>query len=144
MSDSGDYDTRALRFESHLGIFKVIRGGDGTVVAKAEWFRRFDLASIVAPSERALAEAREFSRNRTPGVWMASLGFLVFAAGAIMLKATRELNAFSVVTGLIGTALMVYGAGRLEEAGEALSKSLWWYNRDLKENESPSSIVVKK
>ncbi len=135
MSDSGDYDTRALRFESHLGIFKVIRGGDGTVVAKAEWFKRFDLASIVSPSVRALAEAREFSRNRTPGVWMASLGFLVFAAGAIMLKATRELNVFSVVTGLIGTALMVYGAGRLEEAGKALSKSLWWYNRDLKENE---------
>jgi hypothetical protein len=129
---SADYDSRALRFENHFGTYTILRGENGPVAGKAEWFKRFDLASVVAPSDKAVAEAREFDRNRTPGIWAMSLGFLVFAFDAILLKVTHDANAVSVVTALGGTALMVYGAERIRRATSALSKALWWYNRDVR------------
>ena len=79
-----------------------------------------------------MAEASEFNRNRRAGEWALALGFVVFAFDARMLKVTGDQNAASVITALGGTAVMIYGAERLGQANAALSKSLWWYNRDLK------------
>jgi hypothetical protein len=33
---------------------------------------------------------------------------------------------------LSGIALVAYGGGRLEDAYNALARSVWWYNRDLR------------
>lgn len=129
--DSNAYNRRALRFESQLGTIKIIEGADGAIVGRTEWFKRFDLASLVRSSERAVAEASGFNRNRRAGEWGFALGFVVFAVDAIILKVTGDPNAASVITALGATALMVYGAERLGKANEALSKSLWWYNQDL-------------
>jgi hypothetical protein len=126
-----NYDSDALRFEGQFGTFTIIRGKNGTVVGKTEWFKRFDLPSIVAPSERAVTEAHEFERHRNPGLWALSFGFLTFAADGILLKVTHNDNPVSIVLALGGTAVMVYGAERLARAGEALSRSLWWHNREL-------------
>ena len=130
--DSNVYERRALRFESHHGSVTILEGADGAVVGKTEWFKRFDLASLVGSSERAVAEAGGFNRNRRVGEWALAAGFLVFAADAIVLKATGDgPNAASTIAALGATAIMIYGLERLAKANEALSKSLWWYNRDL-------------
>ena len=129
---SGEYDRRALRFESHRGTIRVLQGNDGTVVGGTQWFRRFDLASIVSSSDRAVSEAEAFNRNRTPGMWALSLGIVAVAADAVVVRATHNPGIVTSVLGVGGVMLMVYGGQRLDMASEALSKSLWWYNRDLK------------
>ena len=131
-SDQSEYDRRALRFESHRGTIRVLQGNDGIVVGKTEWFRRFDLASIVSSSDRAVSEAQEFNRNRTPGMWALTLGILAVAADGIIVRANDGPDVVTSVLGIGGVALIAYGAGRLDAASEALSKSLWWYNRDLR------------
>ena len=88
-ADSGPYDRRALRFESHRGTIRVLQGNDGTVVGRTQWFRRFDLASIVSSSDRAVSEAEAFNRNRTPGMWALSLGIVAVAAVAGLVWAWR-------------------------------------------------------
>jgi len=132
IADSDMYKRRALRFESHHGAIRIVEGADGAVVGGTEWFKRFELASLVGSSERAVAEASAFNRNRRAGEWALALGFVVFAFDARMLKVTGDQNAASVITALGGTAVMIYGAERLGQANAALSRSLWWYNRDLK------------
>jgi hypothetical protein len=130
--DSGQYDRRALRFESHRWTIRVLQGNDGVVVGRTQWFRRFDLASIVSSSDRALSEAEEFNRNRTPGMWALSLGILAVAADAIVVRVNGNPGFVTSALGIGGVVLIVSGAERLDRASEALSKSLWWYNRDLR------------
>jgi len=132
IADSDMYDRRAIRFESHHGTIRIIEGADGAVVGRIEWFKRFELAALVGSSERAVAEASAFSRDRRAGEWALALGFVVFAFDAIMLKVAGDQNAATVITALGATAVMIYGAERLGHANAALSRSLWWYNRDLK------------
>lgn len=131
-SDSGQYDRRALRFESHRGTIRVLQGNDDVVVGRTQWFRRFDLASIVASSDRALSEAQEFNRNRTPGMWALSLGILAVAADGILVRVNGNPSLVTSGLGIGGLVLIVSGAERLDRASEALSKSLWLYNRDLR------------
>lgn len=130
--DSGLYDRRSLRFESHHWGLRIIRGNDDAVVGQTRWFRSFDLASIVAPSEPALLEAREFNKNRTPGMWALTLGIVATAADAIMVRTHGSPNFVTSTLGIGGVILIVSGAEHLDRASEALSRSLWWYNRDLK------------
>ena len=129
--DSGQYDRRALRFESHRWTIRVLRGNDDIVVGRTQWFRRFDLASIVSSSDRALSEAHQFNRNRTPGMWALSLGILAVAAEGILVRVTGTPSFVTSTVGIGGVVLIVSGAQRLDKASEALSKALWWYNRDL-------------
>lgn len=130
--DSSQYDRRALRFESHRGTVRVLQGNDDIVVGRTQWFRRFDLASIVSSSDRALSEAQEFNRNRTPGMWALSLGILAVAAEGILVRANGNPSLVTSGLGIGGLVLIVSGAERLDRASEALSRSLWWYNRDLR------------
>jgi len=131
-ADSSEYDRRALRFETYRGTIRILQGTDGVVVGKTTWFRRLDLASIVAPSEQALSESAEFNRNRTPGMWLLTLGILTMAGDAIAVQAMHHPAPVTHVVGIAGLMLTAYGAERLDKASEALSKSLWWYNRDLR------------
>ncbi len=127
-----EYDRGALRFESHRWTIRVLRGTDEVVVGRTQWFRPFDLASIVAPSEQAQYEAREFNRNRTPGMWGLTFGVLTIVGGTIAAQTAHHPTPLTSVAGIAGTWLLIYGAERLDRASEALSRSLWWYNRDLK------------
>lgn len=130
--DSSQYDRRALRFESHRAAIRVLQGNEGTVVGKTQWFRSFDLASIVSSSDRAVAEAGDFNRYRTPGMWMLSLGIVAVAADAILVRANGHPSLATSTLGIGGFVLAVSGLERLDRASEVLSKSLWWYNRDLR------------
>lgn len=126
------YDQNALRLDSKFGDMRILRGVDGTVVGKVGVFRGMDVAKIVAPSETAVAEAREFERNYAPGNWLVGLGLMTFGAS---LGASRipDLNpGIGIGLSVASFALIGYGGLKLQHAYNALHRALWWYNRDLK------------
>ncbi|MGI8402268.1 MAG: hypothetical protein ACR2NS_11800 [Gemmatimonadaceae bacterium] len=131
-AQDGSYDENALRVEGHQGDLRIVRGARGTLVVRISGFRTTDVAKLVAPSEHAMAEARIFSRDYIPGSWIAGLGIATMGA-AIGASRINDLNRV-IPTGLtIGAAaLLIYGGGRLQNAYNALARSIWWYNRDLK------------
>jgi hypothetical protein len=61
------------------------------------------------------------------GLGLISLGASV---GASQIHDTNR----GITTGLsiVTIGLITYGGGRLQRAYNALHRSLWWYNRDLK------------
>ena len=126
------YDQNALRLDGKFGDVSIVRGIDGTVVGKIGVFRGIDVAKVVETSPNAVAEAREFQRNYRPGTIALGLGLIGLGAsvGASQIHDTNR----GITTGLsIATiGLITYGGGRLQKAYNALHKSLWWYNRDLK------------
>jgi hypothetical protein len=126
------YDEGALRIEGHRGDMRIVRGVQGTVLASISGFRTPDVVKLVSPSEKAMFEARSFAHDYGPGSWLTAFGIAAFGAG-IGTSRIHDLNS-SVPIGLTigGAALMVYGGGRLQHAYNALSRSIWWYNRDLK------------
>lgn len=131
LDSAGSYDARALRIETQMGEYRIVRGLEGPVVGKIGLFSRPDIASLVAPSENAMKEGREFNRNHGPGVLAGLTGAAIFS---FSLAASRAAGPnWGLTTGTVGGAmLMLYGAVRLDKAYSALSKSIWWYNRDLK------------
>jgi hypothetical protein len=131
MSDSDSYDAKALRLETHKGDFRIVRGLEGPVVAKIGFFSRPDVVSLVSPSENAMREARNFARDRGPGTVAAVAGLLV--TGVSLAASHASGSNWGLVTATTGgVVLMLYGGVRLDNAYSSLSKSIWWYNRDLK------------
>ena len=131
-AQDGSYDENALRVDQRRGTISIVRGVSETVVARIGAFRRVDIARIVSPSANAVAEAKMFERDYRPGTWLASLGIATLGA-AIGSSRIAHLNQ-AIPTGLTiaGMGLITYGGWRLGNALRALSKSIWWYNRDLK------------
>ena len=127
-STSG-YDGRALRYESYWGNAKIIRGADGPVVGTAGWFRSFDVEKVVASSPPALAEARVFKTNNFRGSVVGTIGALATVVGVVV--AANGSNAASPILIIGGVGAMGWGAQHLNKGIAALSRSLWWYNRQL-------------
>jgi hypothetical protein len=125
------YDESALRLDAHFGDFRIVRGVSGTVVGKIGVFHGIDVASVVSPSPNAIAEAKKFQRDYRPGTLIASLGIATLGA-AIGASRIPNLNQ-AIPTGLTiaSVGLITYGGSKLESAYRALSKAIWWYNRDL-------------
>jgi hypothetical protein len=130
-SDSSrGYDAKALRFESRWGSADIIRGADATVIGTAGWFRDFDVEKLIESSPHAVAEARAFKTNNFRGSLVGGLGALTLVTGAI-LTANSSNNAASPILMIAGAGAMAWGAQHLNSGYSALSRSLWWYNRDL-------------
>jgi hypothetical protein len=131
-AQGASYDENALRLEGHRGDVRIVRGVHGTVLGKIGTFHSIDVAKLVSPSEKATAEARIFASDYGPGTWLAALGIATLGV-AIGVSQIHDVNR-GITTGLTlaGTGLIVYGGGRMENAYNALSRSIWWYNRDLK------------
>jgi len=87
---------------------------------------------VVEASPNAVTEAREFQRNYRPGTIALGLGLI--SLGASVGASQFHDMTRGITTGLtIATVgLITYGGDRLQKAYNALHKSLWWYNRDLK------------
>jgi hypothetical protein len=127
----GYYDANALRVESRRQEVRIFRGVNGPVIAKTGVFHSFDLAAIVAPSENAIREAREFNRNYGPGMFATAVGGFILGV-AVLFDLSSDTN-WAIATGEVGGAsLALYGGSRLNLSYTALSKSIWWYNRDLR------------
>jgi hypothetical protein len=126
------YDENALRVESRMGNLQIVRGVQGTVVARTGVFRGPRVANLVVQSDSALAEAKVFERDYQPGEIAAGIGIAMLGAG-IGVSRIPDINSFipSALT-TAGVILIAYGGSKLESAYRALSKAIWWYNRDLK------------
>jgi hypothetical protein len=124
------YDSQALRFESRWGSADIIRGADGTAIGTVGWFRDFDVEKLVESSPHAVVEARAFKTNNFRGSLVGGLGALTLVTGAI-LTANSSNNAASPILMIFGAGAVVWGAQHLNAGFSALSRSLWWYNRDL-------------
>ena len=125
------YDAKALRVEAHFGEFRIVRGLNGPVVGKIGAFNRVDLTKLVAPSENAVKEAREFNRYQGPGMLATTVGGLV--VGVTLVASRNSDPNWGLISAEIGgAALALYGGVILNRAYGALSRSIWWYNRDLK------------
>ena len=125
------YDAKSLRIESHWGSYRVIRGATGPVIGTVGVVRSFDLEKAVASSPVAAAEARVYQANHLPGSIAAITGTLALAAGIIM-STNSSNNASTPILIVAGAGAIGWGAVHLNNAYSALSRSLWWYNRDLK------------
>lgn len=126
------YDDNALRVDRHGGTISIVRGTSETVVLKVGAFRAANVAGIVSPSANAVTQARMFEHDYRAGTWILSLGIATLGA-AIGSNQIADLNRV-IPTGLTiaGVSFITYGGWRLGNALTALSRSIWWYNRDLK------------
>ena len=127
-----NYDENALRLDEHRGTISIVRGVSETVVAKIGVFRAVDVAAVVSPSPKAVAEATVFQRNYRPGTWIASLGIVTLGAAIGASRISGMNQAISTSLTIVSVSLITYGGLRLETAHRALAKAIWWYNRDLK------------
>jgi len=126
------YDENALRVESRQGNLRIVRGVEGIVVARAGILHGPKVANLVMRSDSALAEAKVFERDYDPGQWVLGLGIATLGA-AIGASRIHDIN--PAIQGSLTAAsviLLAYGASKLDSAYRALSKAIWWYNRDLK------------
>jgi hypothetical protein len=124
------YDGQALRFETRWGNVSILRGSSNTLVGTAGWFRDPGLEQILASSPRALTEARSYETQNFRGSLVGGLGALATAVG-IVVAANGSNDASSPILVIAGVSGMVWGAQHLSMSYAALSRALWWYNRDL-------------
>lgn len=131
VAQDSSYDNNALRAESHRGDLQIVRGREGTVVLRSGVFRTPEVANLVSRSDSAVREARMFERNYQPGQALLGLGIATMGA-AIGVGRIDGVNTW-IPTGLTIASVMLitYGGTKLESAYRALSKAIWWYNRDL-------------
>lgn len=126
------YDEKALRVDQRRGTIRIVQGASETTVLKIGAFRTAQVTGIVSTSPNAVAEARIFERDYLPGARITSLGIATLGA-AIGSSKIADLNqAVPIGLSIAGMSLIIYGGRKLENAYRALSKSVWWYNRDLK------------
>jgi hypothetical protein len=127
------YDESALRLDAKFGDVRIVRGADGTVVGQIGVFRGTDVTKLLAGSPNAVSEARVFEKNYRPG--MIVLGIGLVSLGASVGVSHIHSAGGGITTGLTMAtfALITYGGSRLQTAYNALSRSIWWYNRDLKD-----------
>ncbi|MFL5595363.1 MAG: hypothetical protein ACJ785_12240 [Gemmatimonadaceae bacterium] len=124
------YDAQSLRFELRWGSANIIRGADGPVVGTVGWFRNFDVEKLVASSPRAVTEARSFQTNNFRGSLVGGLGAATLAAG-ILVASNSSNNASSPVLIIAGAGAIGWGLQHVNRGYAALSRALWWYNRDI-------------
>lgn len=124
------YDGQALRYESHLGRGRIIRGADGPLIGTVGWFSDFDVEKLVAISPSARAEARVYKTNNLRGSVVTSIGAAATVIG-VAVTANGSNNASSPILIIGGLGAVVWGAQHFRIAYSSLSRSLWWYNRDV-------------
>jgi hypothetical protein len=96
------------------------------------------LAPFASLSDSGATYASEFDRHYTPGARWVTLGSLGIAVIGTILGLRDELPDLSDREGLaylggiaISLGLFTYGDRRVDRAIRALSRAIWWTNRDL-------------
>ena len=130
-SDSATvYDSQALRFENSWGSGKIMRGAKGEVVGTVGWFRDFDVEKLVQSSPDALAAAKEFRVSNYRGSLVSTIGASLVAIGLVV-ASNNSNNASTPVLIIAGAGGIGWGLTHINASYSALSRALWWYNRDL-------------
>ena len=127
------YDSCVLRVEESWFSRKLVRGPEGTVVARLG-FGGPSLASVVQVSDSAVAHARAYQRASTTAAVFNTLGLAASVAswviylqgddGEDLRQEVTAINVAALVSGIIGTTFNY-------KARRELTRSLWWYNRSV-------------
>ncbi|MFL5595362.1 MAG: hypothetical protein ACJ785_12235 [Gemmatimonadaceae bacterium] len=124
------YDKDALRVESVLGGIRILRGVSDSIVLTVGIVRPAKVSQILSASPNAVVQARLFESNYRWGVWTAALGVAVWG-GVFAINHIGTNQPMPVPITIMSLVLVTYGAMRADTAKRALSKAIWWYNRDL-------------
>jgi hypothetical protein len=124
------FDTQSLRFETSWGKANIIRGANGPVVGTVGWFRRFDVEKMVESSPNALEQVKIFTTNNFRGSLVSALGAVTVGVG-ILVAGNNANNAATPMVIIAGGGAIGWGLHHIDIGYAALSKSLWWYNRDI-------------
>ena len=126
------YQEDALRLDSGFGRLRIVRGARDSVVVSIGLVRPTEVARLFASSPNAVTEAKVFEANYRQGIWTTAVGIAVWAAG-FAISRIGENHPVPLGLTITTVVLVTYGAMRLDTAKRALSKAIWWYNRDLKQ-----------
>jgi len=124
------YDSQALRFESSWGSANIMRGSKGELVGTVGWFRSFDVEKLVQSSPQAAAAAKDFSVSNYRGSLVTTIGASLVAVGLII-ASNNSNNASTPVLIIAGAGGIGWGLTHINASYAALSRALWWYNRDV-------------
>ena len=133
-SPSCAYDQCALRLEGN----RILRGASGEMVGKLGLFSATSLSGLVSriASDSALAHARIFDANYGRGSILFVAGALTggVALGVAHARSEQRLTGgtstvFAIA--LSGLVVELVGARKLVKARNALSRAMWWHNREL-------------
>jgi hypothetical protein len=122
-------DLQPLRFETSWGSADIIRGADGPVIGTVGWFRAFDVEKLVESSPHAVTEARRFQTDNFRGSLVSSIGAATVGIG-ILVAGSNTNNASTPIIIIAGAGAIGWGLQHINNGYAALSKALWWYNRD--------------
>jgi hypothetical protein len=121
------YDSCALRVEDGWFSRRLVRGPEGTVVARLG-IGGPSLAGIVQLSDSAVAHARRYQSAQRTGDVVSLLGTIGSIAALVALD--DDTSTGEVVAVNVGAAVVfAIGQGFHIRARRELSRSLWWYNR---------------
>ena len=129
------YDSCSLRQE----LFEIKRGAGNERIGRFGMFGRTAMTPVVLQtSDSALAYARVFDREYNRGVKMIWTGIVITAPAMTALLARtekgHELDGVNIALGTVvlgGTVIEGIGGFKMRSAQKALSRAIWWHNRDL-------------
>ena len=125
------FDSCVLRLEDGWFSRRLVRGPEGTVVARLG-IGGPSLESVVAISDSAVVHARRYRTAQATGNTLTTLGSIGTLAAIIALN-QRESNVRdeAIAVNVAGLALWVAGRSFQLKAHRELERSLWWYNRTV-------------
>ena len=129
------YDSCSLRLE----LFEVKRGAGNERVGRFGMFGRTAMTPLVLQtSDSAMAHARLFDREYSRGLKLTWAGLLITAPTLAALmhhsNGRDDFDGTSIALAggvLVGTFIETIGTNKLRNAQKALSRALWWHNREL-------------
>ena len=123
------YDACVLRVEDGWFSRRLVRGPEGTVVARLG-IGGPSLASVVSISDSAVAHARRYQSAQRTGAILTTVGSLGTIAAVVALNLEdRDVDQEALAVNVAGLAVWVVGNTYLYKARRELGRSLWWYNR---------------
>ncbi len=126
-----EYDSCVLRVEDGWLSRKLIRGPEGTVVARLG-FGGPSLAGLVQISDSAVAHARSYQRHQAVGSALTTVGSITAIAATIVLnRQNRDVRDEAIAVNVGGLAIWVVGNTFLYKARREMNRSIWWYNRTV-------------
>src|SRR5207253_11385914 len=100
-----------------------------------------DDENLVESSPRGHAEARNFEARNFRGSLVSTIGAATLAIGIVVAGSSSN-SASSPILIIGGAGAIGWGLHHINTGYAALSKALWWYNRDLRADLPPSPSTV--
>jgi hypothetical protein len=123
------YDSCALRVEDGWFSRRLVRGPEGTTVARLG-LGGPSLASVVQLSDSAVTHARRYQSAQRAGDIISLVGTVGSIAALVALD--DDSDASQTIAINVGSAVVfAIGQGFHIKARRELSRSLWWYNREV-------------